>query len=234
MHMKKIKLADYDDPKSLGSRFRAKRMAPLIELINRVFEQNGSVKLLDVGGRKTYWKALPPGFLQERDVTITILNIPSDLQGEDDSVFKHVVGDACDMPQFSDNEFDVVHSNSVIEHVGGWEKIRAFAREVRRVAPNVFVQTPAFWFPVEPHFIKPFHHWMPRSLRISMFMRFRMGHRGRAANLEEAIRKVEDEPYLLDYRMFQLLFPEEKIIRERFLFFTKSMVAYRNSFLSNA
>lgn len=229
MNMKKIKLADYDDPKSLGSRFRAKRMAPLIELINRVHEQNGSVKLLDVGGRKTYWKALPPGFLEERKVIITILNIPSDLQGEDDAVFKHVEGNACDMPQYKDNEFDIVHSNSVIEHVGGWEKIRAFAREVRRVAPNVFVQTPSFWFPVEPHFIKLFHHWMPRSLRISMFMRFRMGQRGRAANLEEAIRKVEDEPYLLDYRMFRLLFPDGKIIRERVLFFTKSMVAYRNS-----
>ena len=234
MNMKKMNPADYNNPESLGSRFRAKRMAPLIDLINRVFDQNGSVRLLDVGGRKAYWNALPPGFLEERKVTITILNIPADLQGEDDAIFKHVAGDACDMPEYRDNEFDVVHSNSVIEHVGGWEKIRAFAREVRRVAPNVFIQTPSFWFPVEPHFMKLFHHWMPRSLRISMFMRFRMGQRGRAANLEEAIRKVEAEPYLLDYRMFRLLFPDGRIIRERFLFFTKSMVAYRDGNLSKA
>lgn len=205
-------------------------MAPLINLMSCVYEEHGSVNVLDVGGRQTYWMALPEGFLRDKKVTVTILNLPSDLQGENDSIFKHVVGDACNMPEFVNNEFHIVHSNSVIEHVGNWKKIKEFANEVRRVAPNLFVQTPYFWFPVEPHFMKPLHHWLPRSLRVSMFMRFDMHCQSRAIDLDQAIRRVEDEPYLLDGRMFRHLFPDSKIINEKFFFFTKSMVAYRSCY----
>lgn len=225
--MKNIALADYDDPGSLGSRLRAKRMAPLIDLMSRVYEEKGSVSVLDVGGRHTYWMALPEGFLHDKRVTVTILNLPCDLQGNNDSIFKHVVGDACKMPAFGDNQFDIVHSNSVIEHVGNWDKIKEFASEVRRVAPNLFVQTPYFWFPIEPHFIKLAHHWLPKPLRMSMWMRFTMGQRGIAKNIDEAMCRLDDEPYLLDMRMFRYLFPDCHIIRERFFLLTKSMVAFR-------
>jgi hypothetical protein len=205
-------------------------MAHLIDLINRVYQDKNSVNILDVGGRQTYWMSLSKGFLQERNVTITILNLPSDLQGTDDHVFKHVTGNACDMPEFNKNAFDLVHSNSVIEHVGNWNKIKDFAREVNRVAPNLFVQTPYFWFPIEPHFVKPLHHWLPRPLRVSIFLKFDMHCQGRAQSLDEAVTRVEDDPYLLDLRMFRFLFPDSQIIKERFLFFTKSMVAFRSSY----
>ena len=36
---------------------------------------------------------------------------------------------------------------------------------MRRVAKAVFCQTPARSFPVEPHFLMPFVHWLPRDLR---------------------------------------------------------------------
>ena len=225
--MKNIELADYDNPRSLGSRLRAKRMIPLIDLMSRVYEKKGSVNVLDVGGRHTYWMALPEGFLRDKKVTVTILNLPSDLQGDNDSIFKHVVGDACKMPEFGNNQFDIVHSNSVIEHVGNWASIKEFAGEVRRVAPNLFVQTPYFWFPIEPHFIKLAHHWLPKPLRMSMWLRFKMGQREMANSIDEAMTRLDDEPYLLDMRMFRFLFPDCCIIRERFFLLTKSMVAFR-------
>ncbi len=202
-------------------------MKPLRDLITLVHAKKGEVRILDVGGRRAYWNALGRDFLMEKRVAVTILNLPSDLQGEDDDIFKHVVGDACAVTDYPDDAFDIVHSNSVIEHVGNWSRIEKFARETRRLAPNLFVQTPYFWFPVEPHFLKVVHHWLPRPLRVSMFMRFQMGQRKKAASLEEAVRKVESEPYLLDLRMFRKLYPDCEIIRERFLLFTKSMVAFR-------
>ena len=180
-----------------------------------------------MGGRETYWNALTPDFLAQHDVQITILNLPCEQAGEDSRMFIHAVGDACALEQYPDHSFDIVHSNSVIEHVGNWDRIKAFAREVRRLAPNVFVQTPYFWFPIEPHFIKLAHHWLPKPLRSSMWLRFKMGARGRAADLDEAMRQVDDEPYLLDMRMFRFLFPDCRIIRERFCLFTKSMVAFK-------
>jgi hypothetical protein len=229
--MKSDKLANYDNPQSFGSRMRAKRMTPLIDLIIRIHSRNGKVGILDVGGRVAYWKALEPSFLRNHRVKITILNLPCDLVGEESELFSYAVGDACDLSQYSDNSFDIVHSNSVIEHVGNWNRIKAFARESSRLAPNLFVQTPYFWFPIEPHFIKPIHHWLPKGFRVSMWLTFKMGERGQARNIDEAMQRFDDEPYLLDMRMFQFLFPDCAIIKERFLLFTKSMVAYREKVL---
>lgn len=225
--MKSDKLANYDNPHSFGSRMRAKRIAPLTNLIIKLHAKKGKVNILDVGGRETYWKVLDPSFLRKHGVRITILNLPSDLQGEESELFSYAMGDACDLSQYPDNSFEIVHSNSVIEHVGNWDRIKAFAKEVRRLAPNLFVQTPYYWFPIEPHFIKIFHHWLPKPIRASMWMWFKMGQRSRANNIDEAMLQVDDEPYLLDNKMFRFLFPDCRIIRERFFLFTKSMVAYR-------
>ncbi len=63
---------------------------------------------------------------------------------------------------FGDGEFDLGFSNAVVEHVaGGREAQRAFARELCRVARRVFVTTPNRWFPVDPHTLLPFAHWLP-------------------------------------------------------------------------
>lgn len=226
-------LANYDNPKSFGSRMRARRLVPLIGLIRKVHAAKGSVRILDVGGRETYWRAVKAEFLKEMHVKITILNLPCDLAGEANEIFDFAAGNACDLSQYRDNEFDIVHSNSVIEHVGNWDRVKAFARETARVAPNLFIQTPYFWFPIEPHFIKPFHHWLPKSLRVSMWLRFRMGERGRATDIDQAMAQLDDEPYLLDMRMYRFLFPDCKIIRERFLLLTKCLVAYRDQFSDN-
>lgn len=63
---------------------------------------------------------------------------------------------------FADDEFDVVHSNAVIEHVGGSLDQRQFAAELIRVARSGFVTTPNRWFPIEPHSRFPLLHWLPR------------------------------------------------------------------------
>lgn len=75
----------------------------------------------------------------------------------------YVQGDACSLP-FEDRAFDVVHSNAVIEHVGGRERQEAFVREALRVGRRVFVTTPNRWFPVEVHTKLPLVHWLPASL----------------------------------------------------------------------
>jgi SAM-dependent methyltransferase len=66
---------------------------------------------------------------------------------------------------FDDGEFDLAYSSSLIEHLAPGER-PAFAAEVRRVARGWFVQTPAFSFPIEPHALLPFAHWLsPRARR---------------------------------------------------------------------
>ena len=72
-----------------------------------------------------------------------------------------VRADGRDLP-FADGEFDLGFSNAVVEHVaGGRSGQRQFVGELCRVARRVFVTTPNRWFPVDPHTLVPFAHWLP-------------------------------------------------------------------------
>src|SRR5262245_6214634 len=81
-----------------------------------------------------------------------------------------VVGDGTSLP-FDDGEFDIVFSNSVIEHLRTWEAQQRFAREVRRVSVRYWVQTPAYEFFFEPHLLTPCVHWLPRPIQLKMARR---------------------------------------------------------------
>lgn len=65
---------------------------------------------------------------------------------------------------FGEDEFDLVYCSSVIEHLEPALRER-FAAELRRVGRGWFVQTPAASFPIEPHSLLPFAHWLTPSLR---------------------------------------------------------------------
>jgi hypothetical protein len=72
-----------------------------------------------------------------------------------------VRADGRELP-FADHEFDLGFSNAVVEHVaGGRNGQRQFVRELCRVARSVFVTTPNRWFPLDPHTLLPFAHWLP-------------------------------------------------------------------------
>jgi len=64
---------------------------------------------------------------------------------------------------FGDNEFDIVHSNAVLEHVGSRECQRRFIAEMCRVAPRRFLAVPNRRFPVEPHTCLPLIHYLPQK-----------------------------------------------------------------------
>ncbi|MEY2536025.1 MAG: hypothetical protein QOF29_3935, partial [bacterium] len=75
-----------------------------------------------------------------------------------------VQADVLDGLPFADGEFDLAYCSSVVEHIAPQDRA-AFAAELRRVARGWYVQTPAFSFPVEPHALLPFAHWLPVAVR---------------------------------------------------------------------
>jgi SAM-dependent methyltransferase len=75
-----------------------------------------------------------------------------------------VVADVLAGLPFADGAFDLAYCSSVIEHIAPADR-PAFAAELRRVARGWYVQTPAYSFPVEPHALLPFAHWLPVRLR---------------------------------------------------------------------
>ena len=124
----------------------------------------------------------------------------------------------------------MVFSNSVIEHVGDAESQRRFAREVARVGRAYWVQTPNRWFPVEPHLLTPMIHFLPRPWQKAVIEKFTIWEwvahprpDQRAFYLEHYLRDIQ----LLDSRSMRRLFPGARLIRERFLGLTKSLIAAR-------
>jgi SAM-dependent methyltransferase len=84
-----------------------------------------------------------------------------------------VRADGRDLP-FEDGAFDLGFSNAVVEHVGGGRAgQRRFVSELCRVAGHVFVATPNRWFPLDPHTLLPFAHWLPPGARRDRLFRAR-------------------------------------------------------------
>jgi SAM-dependent methyltransferase len=76
---------------------------------------------------------------------------------------------------FEDDAFDLVHASSVIEHIPPHARM-AFARELSRVGRGLYVQTPAWSFPVEPHALLPAAHWLPPVVRRPYWRLGAQGH----------------------------------------------------------
>jgi Methyltransferase domain len=207
------------------SSFRIKRFAMMLELIDKVIAEKGAAHILDIGGTCDYWLKLEP-LWAGRKLSFTLVNLQA--EPVSDPRFTSLAGDACAMPEFADMSFDIVHSNSVIEHVGRWKQMRAMAAECARLAPRYYVQTPAFGFPVEPHFRTPFFHWLPMPWRIWLTMHVRLGFYPKAETIDDAMRFVEDA-ILVDAPRMRALFPAPaRIVKERVLGLTKSFVAIRD------
>jgi ubiquinone/menaquinone biosynthesis C-methylase UbiE len=225
------RIHDYDNPRSIGSRFRAKRIAPLREMINKAYQQHGKVSIIDVGGTKTYWNLIGDKILAEKNVTITVVNLAGTLYDgggkSNDKSFSYIEADGCDLSQFEDKSFHIAHSNSVIEHVGSWERMVKFAEEVSRVGQNYFVQAPYFWFPIEPHFMVPFIHWFSEQIQVSLVMKYSMGEYKKTENRNEAVNLIK-HIHLPDKKMFIHLFPDAEIKREKVFLFTKSLIAIKD------
>lgn len=196
--------------------FRKRRMAAFA----RTFAPDAETTILDVGGTLGNWEILGvPGRL-------TLLNL------------EHPDPEVASLPNvrrvtatgtaiaFDDASFDVAFSNSVIEHLGSWERQQAFAAELRRVGRGLWVQTPARSFPIEPHLMAPLVHYLPRRWQRTLLRNGTLwGWLSRPS--PERVERFLAETRLLDFEQMRALFPDCEIRRERLLGLTKAYVAVR-------
>jgi hypothetical protein len=194
-------------------RFRRRRMNRFFALL----APSPEARVLDIGGTPQTWVSeaeSPAEFL------IVLANIRSNDE-IDNGRFTSIQVDATQLP-FADNSFDIAFSNSVIEHVGTWEKQQEFAREARRVARKLWIQTPARSFPIEAHLLAPYIQYLPKNVQHSIV---RWTPRGLLT--PDVVHGIVDEVRLLTYREIRHLFPDCLILRERLFGLTKSYVAVR-------
>ena len=172
--------------------------------------------IIDVGGTPFMWH------LTDCDPLVTIANLKAPWPIEGSHV---VLASGLALP-FRDRSFDVCFSNSVIEHVGDARARADFAREVRRVAKRYWVQTPNRNFPLETHFVCLFLHWLPFHMTRRLIRHFSLWGwmtKPSQVDVDEALRRLT----LLDEREMRELFPDAKIVKERFLGMVNSLIAVR-------
>lgn len=180
------------------------------------------LRILDVGGEQQFWNIMGREHL--KGVSVTLFNLQVSQVADPD--FDSVAGDARDLGRYDTASFDVVFSNSVIEHLGpAFADQKLMADEIKRVGRRYFVQTPNRYFPLEPHFLTPGFQFMPVALRVWLVSHFNVGWYPRIPDPKAARLEVESIA-LLSERQLRELFPEARIYKERILGLTKSFVAY--------
>ena len=187
----------------------------------REFALTAETRVLDVGGTPDCWRWLP---VLPR---LVFLNTPRAREEVGESA-QWVAGDGRCLP-FADRSFDIVFSNSVIEHVGDSGSQRRFAGEVARVGRAYWVQTPNRWFPVEQHLLTPLIHWLPRRWQRAIVPRFTVWSMAVPTTPDRRRFYLEhylDDVKLLGARELRELFPGARLIRERFCGWTKSLIAF--------
>ena len=176
------------------------------------------MSIIDLGGSPMIWEHV------STPLNITLVNVHYE---ENDRFhaerirqhkFQFIQGDACNVGLPS-NSFDLVFSNSVIEHVGDDKKRAAFAGEVRRLAGKYWVQTPAKYFPIEAHTGMPFWWYYPENLRRALKRKW-------SATLPEWTEMIEGTT-VVEKRELQRILPESTILTERALGIAKSYIAYK-------
>jgi hypothetical protein len=191
-------------------RTRERRM----RLLSATMGLRSGTTILDLGGQPMIWDSIP------FPLDLTILNLPGvAISGHvSHHGIRYVEGDACRVEAFADRSFDIVFSNSVIEHVGPSNKQAEFAHEARRLGRSYWIQTPSKWFPIEAHCGMPFWWFYPAALRRDLIESWR-------EKLPVWTEMVEETTVLTKADM-RRLFPEAEIAVETSFGFPKSYVAH--------
>jgi hypothetical protein len=205
----------------ISKRFRKRRF----EYFLKIIQPSLSDSLLDIGGYPTFWTDYPQ--CVRRIDTLNLHKVswhPTD--GSHLKYIRTLVGDGCALPM-QPQCYNIGFSNSVIEHVGTWENQQKFASEICRVAQSLWVQTPAFECPVEPHYWTPFIHYLPRKFQ-KKILRWCTLWGWLARPDHKYIDFMVDTTRLLSKSEMKKLFPDCEILTERMLIiFPKSYIAIR-------
>ena len=185
-----------------------------------MFLPESNTRILDVGGTLYNWKIIKC----QAQITLLNLDVPKNMPLRQDNMC-YVQGDGRSLA-YRDKEFDICFSNSVIEHLGTFTDQKRFAKEISRAGKSLWVQTPAKNYFIEPHFIDPFVHYLPKKFQRKMIRNCTICGLITRPN-SRYIDKMISELRLLSYNEMQELFPDCEIIKEKFLGMTKAYIALR-------
>ncbi len=188
-----------------------------------------TMRVLDLGGTLETWASAPT---IPKEVVLLNPDAEDQLAGFEDPTggrIQAITGDGCAPPAaLAAERFDLVYSNSTLEHLGGYERRLGFASTVLGSAAHHWVQTPYRYFPIEPHWMFPGFQFLPVAARAEISRRWPMGQIYRSPP-EPRSAAVHDvlEVELISATEMRYLFPGSEIVKERFAGLVKSLIAIR-------
>jgi len=209
------KIASSNGTDNLSSKFRRKRFRIFQQYLTKL--RLNETRFLDIGGTQIYWDHINSYF--KTNLSPIIVNIEREYITN--GIYAGIIGDGKSLSFIKDNTFDLAYSNSVIEHLTDFEDQYEMAYNIKRVAKHYFIQTPAFIFPFEPHFLFPFFHWLPISVRVRLVSKFNLGWFNKCNNYDDA-KQLVNSIRILKKKELKLLFKDAHIITERLFFIPKS------------
>lgn len=212
--------ADQKNKNSYSEKFRKKRLEFLKEFCEGIKKP---VRILDLGGSDYHWKNSV--FENNRNYHITLVNVENQ-NVKDFTNFCFIKKNAVDLKQFYDNEYDLVYSNSLLEHLNSLEKQEKIAGEIARIGIHYFIQTPNYYFPVEPHFLFPLFQFFPDELKVRLISNFDLGWYDKQEDDSKA-RELATSVRLMKKKELKKIFPGAGIFSERCFFFNKSFIVYK-------
>jgi Methyltransferase domain len=205
-----------DAPGSLGQRRRARRWDWLAD----AFPGIGLMSVIDLGGTVEAWQRAPV-----HPARVHVVNLESPPE-EMPTWIRADQADACSLPpRISDGTYDLVFSNSVIEHVGGHAQRMRFAEAVHKLAERHWVQTPYRYFPIEPHWLFPGFQFLPLAVRAELARRWPLAHKLSESRNDglSGVMSVE----LLSRAEMAFYFPDSTLRFERMMGAVKSLISVR-------
>jgi hypothetical protein len=219
---RKIMRSDPGDRQSISAKARARRCQVFVEFARRAGLKDA--KVLDIGGTLPYWEMnahyIPKGMISR----IEVVNLPPQTETSRTINGIEVVsyaGNALELSTLRSPHYDLVFSNSVIEHVGNLRAQLCMAEIVRKMGDFYFVQTPAKSFPLEPHFYFPYFPYLPLSWRTWIHQRWTVGFMNPTPDWLAA-RIACEETRLMTMAEVKAIFPQGHIIKERLFGLCKS------------
>jgi hypothetical protein len=207
-------IADPAERRSIGTYLRKQRW----DLFGVQFPDIERMHVVDLGGTVLHWQNYPV-----RPLSVTVVNLLTQPASRDWITAVH--GDACEqLPELRGRTFDLVYSNSLIEHVGGHTRRNDFAANVKALAPHHWVQTPYRYFPIEPHWLFPGLQFLPQVARAAAIRNWPLSPA--KPDRDHALEDVL-EVELLSKTELKYYFSSSRILSERVLGLTKSLIAVK-------
>ena len=192
------------------------------------------VRIIDLGGTVSMWERW--GLSADDRLRIDLANnFSMDVNNKDNlsksSNISKVTVDVTTLTTSDYQRYDVIFSNSMLEHLADFEQQRSVAREIVESRRPYFIQVPNKYCLVDPHFahpLAPFYAAWPRSFQTRMLRISGLNGGARARSHAQAEHRLKFY-YPLSKSDMSSLFSDAEVLVERNFGMSMSIVALRRS-----